>query len=191
MKKITEGEVLSPEEYDKIKNVERDRIIKIKKERRISSKTFSYLFENRETVLNQMNEMIYIENIHDPDEVRHIVTTYNDLIPSENELSVSMFIEISDQNVLMREMPKLAGIENSVFLIFDGNEIKAEPEKGRSTDTLESTLQYLKFRISDKEMDRFMKAKTAFITTRHTKYKESAEISNELLETLKKEISNK
>ncbi|MGP6220513.1 DUF3501 family protein [Caldiplasma sukawensis] len=190
MRKITQGEVLSPEEYDKIKNEERNKIIKLKKMRRVSSKTFSYLFENRETVLNQMNEMIYIENIHDPDEIEHIVSTYNDLIPSENEFSVSMFIEISDQNLLVREMPVLVGIENSVYLIFDGTEIKADPEEGRSTDTLESTLQYLRFKIPKEEKDKFLNAKTAFITTRHSKYRESAEISEELLNVLKKEISH-
>ncbi|MCL6015213.1 MAG: DUF3501 family protein, partial [Candidatus Thermoplasmatota archaeon] len=63
MQKITEGEVIPPEEFSNILEEERRKIIAIKKHRRISSRTFSYLFENRDTILNQINEMIMIENV--------------------------------------------------------------------------------------------------------------------------------
>ncbi|MCL5888822.1 MAG: DUF3501 family protein [Candidatus Thermoplasmatota archaeon] len=188
MKKITDGELFSPEEFSGILEVERRKIIKAKKERRITSKTFSYLFENRETVLNQMNEMVLIENIHDDKEKKHILDTYNELIPDDLEFSVSMFIEISDEKKLLQEMPRLSGIENNVYLVFGDYEVKGAPEEGRSTDTLESTLQYLRFKFDGKTAEQFKKAKNAFIVTRHPIYKESAEITEPLLAQLKSEL---
>ncbi|MHB1439720.1 MAG: DUF3501 family protein [Cuniculiplasma sp.] len=188
MEKIQRGEMLTPEKFSKILPQERDKIIKIKKERRITSRTFSYLFENRYTILNQINEMILIENIHDEEEIAHVLNTYNDLIPDSNEFSVSMFIEISDEKKLLKEMPKLSGIENDVYLVFGQNEVKATPEEGRSTETLESTLQYLKFKFDSGSAEAFKNARSAFITTRHEIYQESAEIGNSLLDSLKKEL---
>lgn len=189
MDKIKEEELLSPEEFSKVVHEERKKIISIKRDRRIQSKTFSYLFENRETVINQMNEMILIENIKDKEEIHHILTTYNDLIPVPNQLSVSMFIEISDEQLLLKEMPRLSGIEENVFLVFGEHEVKATPEEGRSTEILESTLQYLKFDFTPENTEYFKKAKNAFVVTRQNNYKESAEIPEKLLESLKEEIN--
>ena len=188
MQKITEGEVIPPEEFSNILEEERRKIIAIKKHRRISSRTFSYLFENRDTILNQINEMIMIENVHDKKEIDHRLTTDNELIPGNLEFSVSMFIEISDERKLLQEMPRLTGIENNVYLVFGDMEIRGTPEEGRSTETLESTLQYLRFKFDGKKADDFKKARTAFIVTRHSIYKESAEINEKLLSDLKKEL---
>lgn len=189
MEKIRREELLSPEDFSKIVLEERKKIITLKKMRRIDSRTFSYLFENRETVLNQMNEMILIENVLDEKEIDHILNTYNDLIPGKNQLSVSMFIEISDEKLLLKEMPRLSGIEENVYLVFGGHEVRATPEEGRSTDTLESTLQYLKFNFTPEDVDNFIKSGNAFVVTRHINYKESTEIPEVLLKSLKNEIN--
>jgi hypothetical protein len=189
MEHITRVEIQTPEIFSKNLNQERIKIIGIKKSRRIASNTFSYLFENRETILNQINEMVFIENLHDEKEIQHVLKTYNDLIPKKDEFSVSMFIEISDEKKLLQEMPKLSGIENSVYITFGNQEIKAIPEEGRSTETLESTLQYLRFHFSPESIEEFAKAKNVYVTTRHRIYKESVEIPKDLLDQLKKEIA--
>ncbi|GGM66039.1 hypothetical protein GCM10007108_00400 [Thermogymnomonas acidicola] len=188
MLEIRREEVLPPQIYEK----ERDRIVKeiieIKKRRRVSTRTFSFLFECKDTVLNQINEMVFIENVHDEEEIRRLIRVYSDLLPGRNELSVSMFIEFDTQDKLIREMPRLAGIEKHVYMTFGNSEIHAIPEEGRSTDTLESTLQYLRFRFTDKQLSEFMEARNVYIETRHPGYEESARIPEDLLETLKSEL---
>ncbi|MCL4345754.1 MAG: DUF3501 family protein [Candidatus Thermoplasmatota archaeon] len=188
MEMIRRGDLYTPEQYSKILNEERRRIIEVKKERRIVSKTFSFLFENRDTILNQINEMIFVENVHDEREIDHLLETYNKLMPEKNEFSVTMFIEISDEKTLLKEMTRLVGIEDSVYLIYGDSEIKCIPEEGRSTETLESTLQYLKIRLSMAESEKFRASKNAFISTKHRNYSETAQIPESLLEKLKKEI---
>ncbi len=186
--KIGRKEVLLPEIYEKHRQEDTKKIISLKKSRRLSTKTFSFLFESRETVLNQINEMILIENIHDENEIQRLISVYSELLPSKGELSVSMFIEISDENTLMRELPKLAGIEKTVYITFDGSEIKAIPEEGRSTDVLESTLQYLRFRFNSSQKEKFLESHYVYIETRKEGYRESARIDGDLLQSLKKEL---
>ncbi len=186
--KITGGEIIPPSEYGRQRDTEKHRIIELEKKRRLSTKTFSYLFEHRDIILNQINEMVFLENVRDNEEIEHLIDTYSDLMPSNGVLSVSMFIEISDQEQLLREMPRLSGIEQSVYLVFDDSELRATPEEGRSTEVLESTLQYLKFIFNRDLLSKFLRSRNAFIETRKTGYQETARIPEELLETLKNEL---
>jgi hypothetical protein len=186
--KITYGDVISPSEYGRRRDTENHRIIELEKKRRLSTKTFSYLFEHRDIILNQINEMVFLENVRDSEEIEHLIDTYSDLMPANGVLSVSMFIEISDQDQLLREMPRLSGIEQSVYLVFDDSELRATPEEGRSTEVLESTLQYLKFIFNRDLLSKFLKSRNVFIETRKTSYQETARIPEDLLETLKNEL---
>ena len=186
--KITAGEIIPPSEYGRQRDTTNHRIIEMEKKRRLSTRTFSYLFEHRDIILNQINEMVFLENVKDSEEIEHLIDTYSDLMPSNGILSVSMFIEISDQDQLLREMPRLSGIEQSVYLVFDDSELRATPEEGRSTEVLESTLQYLKFVFNRDQLSKFLKSRNVFIETRKTYYQETARIPEDLLETLKKEL---
>ena len=186
--KITADEIIPPSEYGRQRDTTNHRIIELEKKRRLSTKTFSYLFEHRDIILNQINEMVFLENVRDSEEIEHLIDTYSDLMPSNGILSVSMFIEISDQDQLLREMPRLSGIEQSVYLVFDDSELRSTPEEGRSTEVLESTLQYLKFIFNRDQLSKFLKSRNAFIETRKTYYQETARIPEDLLETLKKEL---
>lgn len=185
---IRREEILSPEIFSNLRNKELQEIIRIKKIRRLSTRTFSFLFENRETVLNQINEMVMIENVHEEEEVRRLIDVYSDLLPQNDTLSVSMFIEISDEKALLRELPRLSGVEKEVYITFDGSEVHADPEDGRSTDVLESTLQYLKFRFSRENIEKFQNSSYVYVETRKEGYRESARIEGSLLKSLKSEL---
>ncbi|QRF74747.1 hypothetical protein Thermo_00236 [Thermoplasmatales archaeon] len=186
--KITISEILPPQRYGVQREQINHSVIELEKKRRVTTRTFSYLFEHKEIILNQIEEMVFLENVTDKGEIEDLIEIYSELMPSNGTLSVSMFIEISDQGQLLREMPMLSGIEKTVYLVFDEYELKATPEEGRSTDVLESTLQYLKFSFNREQLSKFEKAKNAFIETRKPGYQESARISQDLLETLKSEL---
>ncbi|HLH86795.1 MAG TPA: DUF3501 family protein [Thermoplasmataceae archaeon] len=186
---IGRGDILPPEKFKTIRETETKRIIQMKNRRRVSTKTFSFLFENRDTVLNQINEMIFIEDVHDEEEISRLLEVYNELLPQRHQLSVSMFIEIEDEKALVRELPKLAGIERTVYLTFDGHEVHAAYEEGRSTDVLESTVQYLKFNFNKENLTQFLEARNVYIETRKENYFQSAKIPESLLEDLKREVS--
>lgn len=149
------------------------------------TKTFSFLFESRDTVINQINEMVFIENVTDKNEIDRLIRVYSDQLPTDTQLSVSMFIEFEDEQQMVRELPKLAGVENTVYLTFDGHEVKGTPEEGRSTDVLESTLQYLKFGFTKQDYEKFLAANNVYIETRKERYSEAAKLPRELVDDLK------
>ncbi|EQD34675.1 hypothetical protein B2A_12711 [mine drainage metagenome] len=139
--------------------------------------------------MNQINEMIFLEKIYDKADIQDLINIYSEILPGRNELSVTMFIEFPDEKAMISGMPKLAGIEKMVYLVFDDHSLKATPEEGRSTETLESTLQYLKLKFPDSEKEAFLNCRNAFIETRHPVYSESARVPEDLLKTLKAELS--
>lgn len=185
---ITREDVLPPEIYSENRTEANAAVIKKIKLRRITTKTFSFLFECKDTVLNQINEMVFLENIKDQEEIDRLIEVYSEQLPGDSELSVSMFIEFEDENQMVKEIPKLAGIEKSVFMTFDGNELRGIPEEGRSTEVLESTLQYLKFQFPSSLLEKFLDSRNVYIETRHSTYQEIAKIPADLLEELKSEL---
>ena len=95
MKKIDASELLDLTAYEKAREAMRAAIIELKKNRRVSiGDRVTLLFENRETVLFQIQEMVRTERIVDDAKVQDELDTYNALIPDPGELSATLFIEI-------------------------------------------------------------------------------------------------
>src|SRR5450432_3242557 len=87
-------------EYEKGREEFRRSVIAAKRDRRISvGPSMSFVFENRTTVLFQIQEMVRIERIVNEDAVQHEIDTYNKLLPTDHELSATMLIEITDKEM--------------------------------------------------------------------------------------------
>lgn len=185
---IEREEVLDFERYGSVRESQNSEVVRLEHTRRVTTATFSFLFEHKSIVLNQINEMIFLEKIDDEEEIRDLIRIYSEQLPQKHTLSVTMFIEFPDEGTMVKSMKKMAGVENTVYLTFDGNEVKGTPEEGRSTETLESTLQYLKFRFTPEQAEEFGRSKNAFIETRLPGSSESGRIGSDLLEALKKEL---
>lgn len=185
---INRSEILDYEEYGKQRDSINRNVVEIENTRRVTTETFSFLFEDKRIVLNQINEMVFLEKIRDEKEIQNLIDIYSEQLPQNNTLSVTMFIEFTDESVMLQSMKKMAGVENTVYMTYDGNEKKATPEEGRSTEALESTLQYLKFEFTPEEADQFRNSENVHIETRHPGYSEAAAIRGSLLSSLKNEL---
>ena len=86
-------------EYEKVRDARRASVIELKRRRRVSVGTIlSLVFENRETVLFQIQEMCRAERIAADAKVREELDVYNALLPGPWELSATLFIEIEDMS---------------------------------------------------------------------------------------------
>jgi len=150
MKKVTLDEIMGLERYERVRDDFRRRIIALKKQRRVSvGDRVTFVFENHETVLFQIQEMLRTERITDLDKVRFEVDVYNDLIPAESELSATMLIEITEHERIRPELVRLIGIDKAVSLqIGDRFTIPAVFEAGRSKEDNLSAVQYVRFFLS-------------------------------------------
>ena len=89
-------DVLNFFEYEKVRNERRQQVMELKRTRRVAvGRHLSFLFENRDTVLFQIQEMCRVERITDDAKIQDELDVYNALLPGPRELSATLFIEIT------------------------------------------------------------------------------------------------
>jgi Protein of unknown function (DUF3501) len=110
--KIERSDVLNFFEYEKVRAAMRARIIELKRVRRVTvGEHLSLVFENRDTVLFQIQEMCRAERITDDAKVQDEIDVYSVLLPAPNELSASLFIEITEKEEIQPVLDRFMGID--------------------------------------------------------------------------------
>ena len=186
MKVITANDLISYEEYERQREAFRTKIIALKQRRRISVGPFiTMVFENRETVQFQIQEMIRAERIVEPAKVQDELDVYNALLPQQNELSATLLIEITDEAKMKENLDQFMGLDHGekVAIIAGGEEAFGEFEGGRSHETKISAVHFVRFRPSA-EMKRAFADLTRPVTIRviHGGYHEEVPIPGSMRE---------
>jgi len=110
--KIELKDVLNFFEYEKVRAEMRGRVIDLKRVRRVPvGEHLSFVFENRDTVLFQIQEMCRVERITDDARVQDEIDVYNALVPAPGELSATLFIEITDKDQIQAVLDRFIGID--------------------------------------------------------------------------------
>ncbi len=186
MKKIERSEILPIGEYETIRERFRARVIQEKKPRRVRlSDILSVTFENRDTVLMQIQEMTRTERITSEDGILHEIETYNELVPGDGELSLTLYVEIPDKAEREPKLVELVGLEDHVAIEIDGDRFPAmgkRPDDGMGRTT---AVHYLKFRLSDKAKESLLSLKADVrMTVNHPALAASVELGPETKRSL-------
>ena len=97
MKKVSREEVRKAAEYAAFREPFRRSVFEQKDKRRVHVGSYlTFVFENHDTVLYQIQEMIRAENISNESDILHEMTTYNELLGEKGELGCTLLIEIDD-----------------------------------------------------------------------------------------------
>jgi hypothetical protein len=147
-RKIETSAILPLAEYVKVRAERRKLISEIKKSRRLEVGPFAtFYFESYETMLHQVNEMLFIEKggaAQIPDEL----AAYNPLIPQGSELVATIMFEIDDPLRRARVLATLGGVEDKAFMRVGAEVIRgvSEDDQERSReDGKASAVQFLRF----------------------------------------------
>jgi hypothetical protein len=183
---ITANDLMSYEEYERRREVFRTKIIALKQRRRISVGPFiTMVFENRETLQFQIQEMIRAERIVEPAKVQDELDVYNALLPQQNELSATLLIEITDEAKMKEKLDQFMGLDHGekVAIIAGGEEAFGEFEGGRSHETKISAVHFVRFRPSA-EMKRAFADLTRPVTIRviHGEYHQEVPVPGSMRE---------
>jgi uncharacterized protein DUF3501 len=190
MKKIVLDDVLGFTAYEKVRQQFRDSIIEKKKHRRVSvGDKVSIVFENRDTVIFQIQEMLRAERIADLDKIREEIAVYNELIPNPGELSATLFLEIEDQTHLRDELLKFLGIDEAVFLRVGERSIRGRFEEGRSKEDKISAVQYVRFPLDAQARDAFLSGQQAELIIDHPNYKARVVLAPEAQQSLAEDLA--
>ena len=157
-KEIQKEDIMPLNIYTKQRRELRKNILEFKKHRRISLGPYAtFYFESFETMLAQVQEMLYIEKGGD-DQLKDELTAYNPLIPDGKELVATLMFEIDNPVSRAAFLGKVGGIEDKVFMKIDGDIVKAAPEKDvdrTSSEGKASSVQFIHFKFNDKQIEKF------------------------------------
>jgi Protein of unknown function (DUF3501) len=170
-------------DYEAVRREVRERIIKLKTRRRVLvGDHISLVFENRDTLLFQIQEMMRVEHIYDPVKIQDELNTYNPLIAGPDELSATLYIEITDSDRVKEILDGLRGIDNgrSVYIELGPDRIYGRFEEGHSKEDKLSAVHYVRFQFRPGQRVAFQNSGVAAaLVVEHPNYSARAVLSME------------
>lgn len=129
-RKLTLDDIADLRAYERERAEFRAHVIEVKRRRRVHVGTVvTLMFENRETVRLQIQEMARVEKILSDEAIQTELDIYNPLIPEPGNLCATLFIELTSDEQMREWLPRLVGIERSLVLrLADGSEVRCTPE---------------------------------------------------------------
>jgi hypothetical protein len=189
MKKIVLDDILGFSAYEKIREEFRQEIIAKKRNRRVAvGDKVSLVFENRDTVIFQIQEMLRAERIGDLDKIREEIAVYNELIPNSGELSATMFLEIEDQSHLRDDLLKFLGIDEAVSLKVGSHVVPGRFEEGRSKEDKISAVQYVRFPFDSQAQAAFIGGEKVELVVDHPNYQACVTLVPEVQKSLAEDL---
>ncbi|MEI9814988.1 MAG: DUF3501 family protein [Acidobacteriota bacterium] len=177
MKLVELSEIKSIPDYEAEREALRPKMIEVKNRRRIRvGDHLTFLFENRDTVRYQVQEMIRIERITGATEIGHELETYNELIPAQGELSASLLIEYETPAERDVHLKQLLGLDKHIWIEAGGERSGAIFDGRQIGETRLSSVQYVKFKLTEKQMAAW---ETAKIVVDHSYYSFARELTTE------------
>ena len=169
MKKINLENIKGLEEYRKERDSFRKKIHAIKAFRRIIVGPYlNFLFENRDTMLYQIQEMIYTEGITSSTGIQHEIDTYNKMISNNFELKATLLIEFENEEMRRVKLSELMGLCDKIFLIINRKyEVSCSYDKKQINEKKLSSVQFLSFKMNEEEKKAFVKTDTVEIKINH------------------------
>jgi hypothetical protein len=190
MRPLRTSDLAGLEAYARLRDEYRRAVIAYKRTRRMAvGEKVTLLFEDRETLRFQVQEMLLVERIADPQHVQHELDVYNELMPGEGELSATLFIEIEEQSRIRPELDRLVGIDEHVSLRLgegaSARRIAARFDPKQFEEERVSAVQYIRFSLNAEEGALLADLRVpAAVEIDHPSYRRSAPLADELRRSL-------
>jgi Protein of unknown function (DUF3501) len=152
MKPLALDDMLDIDAYEAQRDAYRPRVTALKRIRRLAvGDRVTLVFENRETIRFQVQEMMRVEHIREPAKIQRELDVYNELIPGDGELSATLLIEITEMDRIRSELDRLIGLDEHVSLVLGAGErarlVPARFDPKQFEADRIAAVQYLKFPI--------------------------------------------
>ena len=189
MRKVDRSEILDLGGYEAIRERFRRRIIETKHHRRVSvGEQMTFVFENRDTVLFQIQEMLRTERITAEKGILHEIGTYNDLVPGDGQLSATLFIEYDDPAKRSEMLSVLADLESHIRIRIGDQVAQAAFQRlpGEEPDRLPA-VNYLLFDVGSEAAEALRRSSAeAVLEVSHPAY----EARTDLTATIRAELAD-
>jgi hypothetical protein len=192
-RKITPADIIAYEKYAADRAQFRKNIIPIKKNRRMEVGPFAtFYFENYDTMLMQVQEMLHIEK-GGAEQLSGELDAYNPLIPQGQELIATLMLEIENVDVRNRELFRLAGIEETIYIEMEQQRIAATPttyDDRTTPDGKTSSVHWVRFTFTPDQIAKFKNpAIAAILGVAHPAYGHMAVMTPQTRAELSKDFA--
>ena len=192
-REIQKSDIMPLDAYIKDRKELRKNIVNFKKNRRIALGPYAtFYFESYETMLAQVQEMLYIEKGGD-EQLHDELIAYNPLIPNGKELTATLMFEIDNPISRAAFLGKVGGIEEMVFMKINGETVKAVPEEDVDRTSAEgkaSSVQFIHFNFTDEQIQKFKSNDVNIeLGMDHKEYSHTTKLSKENIASLSADFS--
>ncbi|MDH5355744.1 MAG: DUF3501 family protein [Gammaproteobacteria bacterium] len=171
---ITRADLMSLEQYAEKRPEFRRQVLDHKKHRQIAlGPNATLYFEDRLTLLYQIQEMLRIEKVFEAEGINEELEAYNPMIPTGRNFKATFMIEYTDVEVRAAQLAKMVGIEDLVWMQIEGYDkiwSVADEDLERSTEAKTSAVHFLRFEVSDDMADALKNGAKWTIGVQHPVY---------------------
>jgi hypothetical protein len=178
-RKLTLDDIADFRAYERERAEFRKQVTALKRKRRVSVGPYiTLVFENRETIRFQIQEMARVERLYSDEQIETELHVYNPLVPEPGHLAATMFVELVTEAELREWLPKLVRVERSVSIrIGDGAStatvplrLDAEHEAQLTRDYTTSAVHYLHAEFTAEMVEQFATEPVALVID-HPEYR--------------------
>jgi hypothetical protein len=185
---ITRDDLLTLEAYAKIRKSSAPEFIAHRRLRTVSlGEHVGIQFEDETTIRRQIQEMLHIEKIFDEEGIQSEIDTYAPLVPDGGNWKATMLIEFPDVHERKRELARLIGVEDRVFVEVEGHGriyAIADEDMERENDEKTSAVHFVRFEFGDAARAAVRAGASVKLGCDHTNYPALASIAPETLASL-------
>src|ERR1700687_2857536 len=191
MKPLTLDELLHLQEYELARPEFRQAIISLKTLRRVPlGPLMTLVFENRDTVRFQVQEMVRIERIVRPEKIQEELDVYNELLPGDNEIAATLFIEVTNPAMVQPTLDRFVGLDEPGKLVLEagGERCEAQFAAGQSREDRISAVHYVRFPLGPGARQAFSAGGPVRLWVRHAGYEAEVPLSLETVAELARDL---
>ncbi|MFN3630085.1 MAG: DUF3501 family protein [Casimicrobiaceae bacterium] len=192
MATLTASDLMSLETYHKWIKQNKSALIRHRQLRSVQlGEHLRVQFEDEMTIRYQIQEMLRVEKIFDEEGIQSELDAYNPLIPDGTNWKATMMLEYPDVNERRRELAKLIGIEDRMFVDVEGQPrvyAIADEDLDRENDEKTSSVHFLRFEFPAAARTALLAGASATLGCDHGNYPMHVVIPAETLADLVKDL---
>lgn len=192
-RKLTIDDIADARAYERERVQLRAHVIELKRRRRVSLGTVvTLMFENRDTMRYQIQEMARVERIFTDEGIQEELDVYNPLIPESGHLCATLFIELTSDDQMREWLSKLVGIEHSVlFRLTDGSTVRCvvDPQHAAqlTREHVTAAVHYITFAFTPDQVAAF--GDGVVLAIDHPEYLEAVELAPSTIAELRADLA--
>ena len=187
-RQIEKKDLMPADAYAESRKQIRKELVKFKENRRIALGPYAtFYFESFETMVAQIQEMLYIEKGGD-EQLKDELIAYNPLVPDGKEFTATLMFEIDNPISRGAFLGKVGGIEEKIFMKIENEEIKAVPENDVDRTSAEgkaSSVQFIHFKFNEEQIKKIKSGNTSIeLGINHKEYTHTTKLSQDNISSL-------